>query len=109
MNEKIEKMAEVAMLVISFAGVAKSCYMEALQMAKEGKFAEVEAKMAEGDKNFTEAHNGHHELLQTEVTTGEPQICLLMTHAEDQLMSAETLKTVIVELIEIYRERKKEN
>ena len=109
MSERIEKMAEGAMLVISFAGMAKSCYMEALQMAKEGKFAEVEEKMAEGDKNFTEAHNGHHELLQTEVTTGEPQICLLMTHAEDQLMSAETLKTVIVELIELYRERKKEN
>lgn len=108
MNEKIEKMAEVAMLIISFAGMAKSCYMEALQMAKKGKFDEVDAKMAEGDENFTEAHNGHHELLQTEVNTGEPQICLLMTHAEDQLMSAETLKTVVIELIEIYR-AKKEN
>lgn len=103
----IEKMAECAMLMISYAGMAKSCYMEALQFAKQGKFTEADEKIAEGEKNFTEAHDGHHDLLQTEVTTGEPQICLLMTHAEDQLMSAETLKTVILELIEIYK--RKEN
>lgn len=40
------------------------------------------------------------------MNTEEPQISLLMTHAEDQLMAAETLKTVILELIELYRERK---
>ncbi len=102
----IEKMAECAMLMISFAGAAKSCYMEALQLAKQGKFEEVDAKIAEGDQNFTEAHDGHLDLLQAEVTTGEPQICLLMTHAEDQLMSTETLKTVIIELIEIYKGKK---
>lgn len=105
MAVNIEKMAECAMLMISYAGMAKSCYMEALQLAKQGKFDEVDEKMAEGDKNFTEAHDGHHDLLQTEVVTGEPQICLLMTHAEDQLMGAETLKTVIVELIEIYKNK----
>ncbi|MCI5597516.1 MAG: PTS lactose/cellobiose transporter subunit IIA [Lachnospiraceae bacterium] len=102
----IEKMAECAMLMISYAGMAKSCYMEALQLTKQGKFTEADKKIEEGDKNFTEAHNGHHDLLQVEVTTGEPQICLLMTHAEDQLMSTETIKTIILELIEIYKERK---
>lgn len=102
----IEKMAECAMLMISFAGMAKSCYMEALQLAKQGKFEEADIKMMEGDKNFTEAHDGHLDLLQTEVTTGAPQICLLMTHAEDQLMGAETLKTIIIELIDLYKDRK---
>ena len=46
------------------------------------------------------------DVLQAEMNTEEPQISLLMTHAEDQLMAAETLKTVILELIELYRERK---
>lgn len=103
--ENMEKMAECAMLIISYAGMAKSCYMEALQLAKQGSFAEAEEKLAEGDQNFTEAHNGHFDLLQAEMSTGEPQICLLLTHAEDQLMSAETLKTLILELIELRKEK----
>lgn len=93
------------MLIISYAGMSKSCYLEALQLAKQGKFDEAEEKMAEGDQNFTEAHNGHFDLLQSEMSTGEPQICLLLTHAEDQLMASETLKTLIIELMELYRER----
>ncbi len=103
--EKIEKMAESAMLIISYAGMAKSCYMEALQFAKQGKFDEAEEKITEGDQNFTEAHGGHFELLQTEMETGEPQSCLLMIHAEDQLMASETLKTLVLELIELYKEK----
>ena len=48
------------------------------------------------------------DVLQEEINTEEPQISLLMTHAEDQLMAAETLKIVILELIEIYRDKKGE-
>ena len=102
----IEKISETAMGVITYSGMAKSCYMEALALAKQGKFTEADEKIQEGGKYFVEAHNGHMDVLQAEMNTEEPQISLLMTHAEDQLMAAETLKTVILELIELYRERK---
>ena len=102
----IEKISETAMGVITYSGMAKSCYMEALALAKQGKFTEADEKIQEGGKHFVEAHNGHLDVLQAEMNTEEPQISLLMTHAEDQLMAAETLKTVILELIELYRERK---
>ena len=39
------------------------------------------------------------------MSTEEPQISLLMTHAEDQLMGAEMLRTVITELIELYKQK----
>lgn len=104
----IEKISTTAMGVITYSGMAKSCYMEALALAKEGKFSEADEKLEEGGKNFVEAHNGHMDVLQEEISTEEPQISLLMTHAEDQLMSAETLKIVILELIEIYKEKKGE-
>lgn len=103
----IEKITETAMGLITYSGMAKSCYMEALYFAKQGKFQEADEKLKEGDKNFVEAHHGHGELLQTEMESGEPQISLIMTHAEDQLMGAEMLKTVIIELIEIYKDKKK--
>lgn len=102
----IEKISETAMGVITYSGMAKSCYMQALDLAKQGKFAEADEKINEGGKHFVEAHNGHMDVLQEEMNTEEPQISLLMTHAEDQLMAAEMLKTVILELIEIYRNKK---
>ena len=104
----IEKISTSAMEVITYSGMAKSCYMEALALAKEGKFSEADKKIVEGEEHFVGAHNGHMDVLQEEISTEEPQISLLMTHAEDQLMAAETLKIVIAELIELYRERKGE-
>ena len=101
----IERISETAMGVITYSGMAKSCYMEALALAKQGKFAEADEKINEGGEHFVEAYNGHMDVLQEEMNTEEPRISLLMTHAEDQLMAAETLKTVILELIELYRER----
>lgn len=102
----IEKISETAMGIITYSGMAKSCYMQALYLAKEGKFSESDEKIKEGDDSFVEAHHGHGDLLQLEMSTEEPQISLLMTHAEDQLMGAEMLKLVIVELIEIYKKGK---
>lgn len=102
----IEKLSETAMGIITYSGMAKSCYMEALYLAKQGKFSESDEKLKEGDESFVQAHHGHGGLLQEEMSTEEPQISLLMTHAEDQLMGAEMLKLVIQELIEIYRDKK---
>ena len=99
----ISKITETAMILITYSGMAKSCYMEALALAKQGKFAEAEAKISEGDDHFVEAHHGHGALLAEEMSAEEPQTSLLMTHAEDQLMGAETLKTIILELLEIYK------
>lgn len=101
----IEKISETAMQVITYSGMAKSCYMEALELAKQGKMQESSEKMDEGSSHFVEAHHGHMDVLQKEMSTEEPQISLLMTHAEDQLMGAEMLKTVISELIEIYKQK----
>ncbi|MDO4473194.1 MAG: PTS lactose/cellobiose transporter subunit IIA [Eubacteriales bacterium] len=102
----IEKISESAMKVITYSGMAKSCYLEALSLAKQGDFVEAEKKIEEGNKSFVEAHDGHMDVLQEEMASLEPQISLLMTHAEDQLMSAETIKIVIMELIELYKEKK---
>ncbi len=99
----MEEITEAAMEIITYSGMAKSCYMEALRLAKQKKFEEAGEKLEEGDHNFVQAHHGHGAILQKEMTAEEPQISLLMTHAEDQLMGAETLKLVIKEFMEIYK------
>ena len=60
--------------------------------------------MKEGDSNFSKAHSAHLQTLQDEMTLLEPQITLLLTHAEDQLMGAETIKNVVQECMDLYRE-----
>lgn len=101
----IEKISETAMMIISYSGFAKSCYMEALHLAKTGKFSQADEKIKEGDENFVEAHHGHGELLQEEMEIQEPRVSLLMTHAEDQLMGAEITKTFTLELIDLYKDK----
>lgn len=46
----IEKMAETAMYIVTYAGTAKSCYMNGLSEAKKGNFEKA------------------HELLKEEIT-----------------------------------------
>ena len=59
--------------------------------------ANIEA-MSDGDENFSQAHGAHLHVLQEEMNTQEPQITMLLAHAEDQLMAAETIKTLIQEM-----------
>lgn len=100
----VEKVSTVAMEIITYAGLSKSCYLEALTMFKRGEYKASKEKMILGDENFTKAHSAHLQTLQDEMTLQDPQITLLLTHAEDQLMGAETIKTVVQECIELYRE-----
>lgn len=100
----VEKVSMIAMEIITYAGLAKSCYLEALTMFKHGEYKASKGKMEQGDDSFTKAHSTHLQILQDEMTLQDPQITLLLTHAEDQLMGAETVKTVVQECIDLYRE-----
>lgn len=102
----IEKISEAAMQIITYAGLAKSNYLLALKECKQGRKAEAVNKLNEGLKEFVKAHEYHRKVLLDEVETLEPQVSLLLVHAEDQLMNAETIKIVVEEFIELYEERR---
>lgn len=48
----IEKMAETAMYIVTYAGTAKSCYMNGLSEAKKGNFEKARELLKEGDKQY---------------------------------------------------------
>lgn len=104
----VTKLSECAMQIVTYAGCAKSSYMQALQEAKKGNWELVEPRIKEGEQFYRQAHEGHGEVLLEEVNTLEPQITLLMSHAEDQIMSAELVRVLVEELIEIYTNCKNE-
>lgn len=102
----VEELSEIAMNVITYSGVAKSCYIQGFRLYKAGDYENYKAVFDEGDKNHAKAHNSHCVVLTTEVSRNEPQITLLLAHAEDQLMAAETMKAIFVEVIELFEERR---
>ena len=96
------ELEEICFQMITEAGEAKSCYMEALEAAPEKDARLAEAKMEEGDRAFSRAHESHGELIRRE-SGGEPvTVSLLLAHVEDQLMSAEVIRVTARELIRVY-------
>ena len=78
-------------------------YIEAIQLAKDGKISEAEAMMEEGQKVFVEGHHAHASLIQKEAAGEKTEFALLLMHAEDQLMSAEAFGILAQEFIDIYK------
>lgn len=101
----IEALSLLAMEIITYGGCAKSNYIQALKLAKNKEYDAVGSMIKAGDERMALAHEKHFGLIQTEAQTGEPQVSLLIMHAEDQLMSCETIKLVVKELIELYQNK----
>ena len=59
--------------------------------------------MKEGEEQFVEGHRVHAQLIQQEAQEGATDINLLLIHAEDQMMSAELMKILAAEIIEIHQ------
>ena len=59
----VTKLSECAMQIVTYAGCAKSCYMQALQEAKKGNWELVEQRIKEGEQFYSQAHEQHGESL----------------------------------------------
>ena len=92
----------LAFKMISAIGTARSTYIEAIQMAKEKQYEEAYRTIEEGLKLCNEGHRQHLDLIRMEADGDLASISLLLIHAEDLLMSAETLKIIAEEFIAIY-------
>lgn len=93
--------------IISNVGSAKSLYIEAMHKSRDGEFEEAYNLLKEGQEIFNEGHKAHFELVQKEASKQEVKLSLLLMHAEDQMMSADTIKIVVEEFIELRKELKK--
>lgn len=98
------KNQEIAFLLIAKNGAARSMFVEALERAKVGDFLEAKKCMEEGEALLVEGHEEHGKLI-TRMARGEEILMdLLLVHAEDQMMAAETFKVLCKELIVLHEE-----
>lgn len=93
--------------IISNAGEAKSTYISAISLAKKGDINGARAKILEGAKAKQTAQENHLSLVQKEAQSiaenkNDFNLSLLLVHAEDQMMSAETIEIMAKEIIDLY-------
>lgn len=98
----MEGMELICFQIISAVGMARSSFIEAIEFAKTD-FEQAEAAMKEGDEYFLQGHHAHASLIQKEANNEKIDFSLILMHAEDQLMSAETFKILAQQFIDLYQ------
>lgn len=101
----MEEMEMICFKIISAVGEAKSDYISALEAAKQGDFEKAEEAMKHGDACYVNGHKEHAGLITKEASGEKTDVCLLLMHAEDQLMAAETIKLLASEFIDLYKNK----
>ena len=99
-NEKLE---EICMTIIANSGAGRSSAFEALNLAKQGRYAEADGMLATAHTQFHDAHEAHRSLLQMDAQgeLGCPSV--LVTHAQDHLMTSVRAEELIREIMLLYR------
>ncbi|MGN0454946.1 MAG: PTS lactose/cellobiose transporter subunit IIA [Ruminococcus sp.] len=93
---------EICFEIITNVGSAKSCFIEAIGLAKQGKFDEAHAQIKDGEKFFADGHHFHADLIAQEMSGDPVPTSMLLMHTEDQLMNADTAHIYALEFIELY-------
>lgn len=99
----MEEMELICFQLITAAGTAKSSYIGAIQKAKQGLYEEARQLIEEGNEVLKQGHAPHSELLQKEASGEDFRMGLILTHAEDQMASAEIFQVMAEEMIELYQ------
>ena len=74
---------DVAMSLIAEAGDSRSYCMEAIGLAKEGKFDEARAALDHASEGMVAAHETQTQLIRDEMSGSGKPVSLLMVHAQD--------------------------
>ncbi len=103
-----EEYIQICFGIISQVGVARSLYVEAVRKARAGEFDAIEGLQKEANELFVAAQNVHLKLLQQEASGESVEVHLLLVHAEDLLVTTETIKILTEDTIELYRRTAKQ-
>ena len=98
----MKTLEQTSFTIIAHAGSAKSTYLDALGIAKKGHPDQAFALLLEGDALLRTAHQAHMEVITQEANGNTPPFSLLLVHAEDQINTAEIVRLLVSELIELH-------
>lgn len=96
----MDSLGTIVFQLISTFGSARSYFLEALQKANGKDYAGAEELIALGEADLLAGHHLHAQLITQEASGQSVPTSLLLMHAEDQFMAAETTKTLVLSMIE---------
>ena len=103
----VEALEQICFEIISNVGGARSSYIEAIDLARKREFEQAQASVKQGGEYFLAGHQAHARLIQKEASKEGVNVSLLLMHAEDQLMSAETFRILADRFMELYQDLEK--
>ena len=78
-------------------------YIGAIQKAKTGDIEGARADILAGTEIFNEGHSTHLNMLQqSAIDNSNVEFSLILLHAEDQLMQAESFRIIAEDFIDVY-------
>ncbi|MBP2097727.1 PTS lactose/cellobiose transporter subunit IIA [Enterococcus rivorum] len=95
-------MEDTIMKIILHAGDARSKSLLALKSVKQGDFEKARCLLEEARQSSVAAHKVQTELIQKEVSGETQTMTLLLVHAQDHLMTALSIRDVVLELINYF-------
>lgn len=105
MSEEYER---IVMELVVNAGDGRSLAIQAIREARAGKFREAQQLIDQCQEALIRCHETQTELIQSELQGNPVPVTLLMVHAQDHIMNAMTVKDLAIEMIEMLKERSKE-
>ena len=94
---------EQVMGIIINSGEARSCSYKALAFAKQGDFAQADAKMEDARHAANAAHLVQTQLIEADMGEGKIPMTLIMVHAQDHLMTSMLARELVKELIDLHK------
>ena len=97
---------QFAFQILLHSGNARSHVITALREYRAGNVDGYREQIKQAEENLLKAHEIHGEFLQRDASGHKPEHVVLLMHAEDQLMAAQTMKDLVIELIKLIDEIK---
>ena len=99
---------EIMLTIIGCSGDSRCCSLEAIDLAKEGRFAEAKEKLKTAEERLIEAHKAHTELLSETAKRADYAVTFIMVHASNNLTQAETTADMAKNFVYVLEQMKEE-
>ncbi len=108
MENKDLNLEEVSLKLIIHSGNARGEVFEALRAARASFFEEAYNHLKKADEELQKAHKVHTKLIQSGENVVKSKADLLFVHAHGHMMTVMSEKSLVEEMIELYKRLGKE-
>ena len=96
-----EEISMVGFTIVAYSGYAKTDFLNALKLAREGKFEKAEKFIEEANNSLVDAHNAQNKLMSQEANGEELETTFIMSHGQDTLMTTMLLRDEVKYFIDL--------